>query len=182
MSRVALTDRMFRTASRRCGFTLIELMAVVVVLGVLSVTAAVSMSGTDAARARAAAACVARDLSFARERALATGTTTWIVFSVATNSYSVLAEDAAAPGRAGALSITDPATGQAFVSRLSDPAFAGVSLSAVSIPGGGNDLGFDWMGRPINAAGTRVTTNATITLSPAQTVTVTAGAGVVGVP
>lgn len=182
MRSAVIAGRPCRTASRRCGFTLIEMIAVVVVLGVLSVTAAVSMSGTDAARANAAARFVARDLSFARERALATGATTWVVFNVGGNSYSVLAEDPAAPGRAGALTITDPATGQAFVSRLSDAAFAGVSLSAVSIPGGGNDLGFDWMGRPINAAGSRATTNVTITLSASQTVTVTAGAGVVGVP
>lgn len=182
MRTAVIADRSSRTALRRCGFTLIEMIAVVVVLGVLSVTAAVSMNGTGAARARAAAHFVARDLSFAREWALATGTTTWVVFSVGTNSYSVLAENPAAPGRAGALTITDPATGQAFVSRLNDPALAGVGLSAVSIPGGGNDLGFDWMGRPMNAAGTRATTHATITLSQSQTVTVTAGAGVVGVP
>ncbi|MBY0111900.1 MAG: prepilin-type N-terminal cleavage/methylation domain-containing protein [Phycisphaerales bacterium] len=182
MSTVPIADRPCRTALTRCGFTLIELMAVVVILGVLSVTAAVSMNGNWAARSRAAADLIARDVSFARERALATGTTNWVVFSVGSNSYSVLAENPAAPGRAGALTITDPATGQAFVSRLSDPAFAGVSVSAVSIPGGGTDLGFDWMGRPINAAGTRLTTDATITLSPPQTVTVTGGAGVVGVP
>lgn len=169
-------------ASTRTGFTLIEMIAVVVVLGVLSVSAAISLSGNPAARSRAAAALIARDLAFARERALATGNPTWVVFSVGANSYSVLAENPAAPGRVGALTLTDPATGRSMVASLSDPIFADVTIASVSIPGGGNDLGFDWMGRPVNAAGTRLTTSVTVTLNPSQTITIAAGAGTVSVP
>lgn len=167
-----------RIVSGRCGFTLVELIAVIAIVGVMSVTALVSMSGTDATRARAAGRALARDLTFARERAIATGATSWVVLSVGTNSYSILAEDPAVPGRAGAVAITDPATGQPFVMRLGQQETAGVVLQSVSIAGGGNDLGFDWLGRPLNAAGTRLTTSSSIALSSGVSISVSGGAGV----
>lgn len=166
-----------RTAPRRCGFTLVELIAVISILGIMSVTAVVAISGTDASRARAAGRALARDLTFARDRALATGRGTWVSFTVGTSSYSVLAENPLVPGRVGAVAIVDPATGGSFVGRLGQRESAGVAIQSVTVPGGGNDIGFDWLGRPQNAAGTRLTSNATVALSNAVTVTVSAGAG-----
>lgn len=167
-----------RIVSGRCGFTLVELIAVIAIVGVMSVTALVSMSGTDATRARAAGRALARDLTFARERAMATGATSWVAMSVGTNSYSILAEDPAAPGRAGAVAITDPATGQSFVVRLGQHESAGVVLQSVTVTGGGSDLGFDWLGRPLNSTGTRLTTDTTIALSSGVSISVAGGAGI----
>jgi prepilin-type N-terminal cleavage/methylation domain-containing protein len=171
-----------RTAAGRCGFTLIELLAVISIVGIMSVTAIVAISGTDASRARAAARAVARDLTFARDRALATGRDTWVSFTVATSSYSVLVENPATPGRVGAVAIVDPATGASFVVRLGQRESAGVAIASVTVPGGGNDIGFDWLGRPENAAGTRLTSNATVALSNGVSVTVSAGAGLATSP
>lgn len=182
MVRRARAESQSRPALGRVGFTLVELIAVIAILGIMSVTAVVAISGTDAARARAAGSALARDLTFARDRAISTGTTSWVVFSVATNSYSVLAENPASPGRAGAIAITDPATGQSFVARFGQRESAGVSIQSVSIPGGGNDLGFNWLGRPSNSAGTLLTSNATITLTNAVTVTVSGGVGLATSP
>ena len=171
-----------RSAPRRRGFTLIEMIAVISLVGILSVTAVVSVSGTAAGRSRAAARMLARDLNFARERALATGRGTWVSISVTGSSYSVLAESEASPGRVGAIAVTDPATGRPFVVRIGAGESAGVAIEAVSIPGGGTDIGFDGLGRPSNAAGTRLTSNATVALSSAATVTVSGGAGLATCP
>lgn len=171
-----------RTVLRRCGFTLIELLAVISILGIMSVTAVVAISGTDAARARAAARALARDLTFARDRALATGRGSWVAFTVGTSSYSMLSENPASPGRAGAIAITDPATGASFVVRVGQRESAGVAIQTVTVPGGGSDIGFDWLGRPQNSAGTRLTSDASITLSGGVVVSVSAGAGLATSP
>lgn len=171
-----------RARSHGRGFTLVELVSVVVILGVLSVTATLALSKSTQARQSGAARQLARDLNFARARALATGAPTWVSFSYTGNSYSVLAENPASPGRAGAIALTDPSTGGSFVVRFNTAERQGVSLVTVSIPGGGTDLGFDWLGRPQNGAGTLLASNAVVTLTGPVTATVTAGTGLATSP
>ncbi|MHC4102706.1 MAG: pilus assembly FimT family protein, partial [Planctomycetota bacterium] len=55
------------------GFSLIELVAVMVVVGIISATAVVSLSSTTGNRATMAAKQLQRDMTFARQRAVATG-------------------------------------------------------------------------------------------------------------
>jgi prepilin-type N-terminal cleavage/methylation domain-containing protein len=169
-----------RGAAGSRGFTLIELIAVAVLLGLLSALAvpAVRMMGTQ--RASGAAGELARDMLFARQRAVATGTVSWVVFDAAGDAYSVLAENPASPGRAGATTLTDPSTGAAFVRRLGRNESAGLDLVSASF-GGQSEVGFDRLGRPVQSSGVLHTAAGTVTISGGWTVTVQPRTGLVQV-
>ena len=106
------------SAATRRAFSLVELIAVVVVISIMAAVAIPAIGNLTSTRAAAAARQLARDLTFARQQAAARGVTVWVVLSTANESYSILAESAATPGLANALTINDPATGQVFVQRF----------------------------------------------------------------
>ncbi len=144
------TRAMHRSAR---AVTLVELVAVIVILGILSVSSIAALGRTAAASEAAATRQTARDLAYARERAIATGSRCWVEFDDAHDTYRILAEDRDRPGSAGATTLTDPATGRDFVVSLGVEPFPGVGISGVSIEGGGLWIGFDWLGRPQDVAG-----------------------------
>lgn len=158
------------------GFSLIELIAVMLLTAILAAAVTPAVSGTAASRQMAAGRQVQRDLTWARQRAMGTGTTHWVVFSISAQTYSVLMENPASPGRAGAATVTDPATGGAMVQRLNSQPYDGVSITGAGF-GGGVEVGFDRLGRPIATSGSGLTSNGTVTLTGGQTVTVQAGSG-----
>ena len=84
----------------RTGFTLVELVWVILVAGFLTSLAVPTLSTLPASRAGGAAAQLQHDLSYARQRAVATGTTTWVIFDDTAETWSLLEEDASNPGRA----------------------------------------------------------------------------------
>jgi prepilin-type N-terminal cleavage/methylation domain-containing protein len=159
---------------RQKGFTLVELIAVTVITSIVAAVAIPALASMSAARKRVAARMIQRDLAFARERALATGAVHWVVFAPASDTYSVLSEDASAPGRAGAAAIIDPATGRSMLVHLNAGDFAGVDLTAASFDGG-SEIGFDWLGRPLGAGPAILSSPGTVTLSGGYTVTVATG-------
>jgi prepilin-type N-terminal cleavage/methylation domain-containing protein len=134
------------------GFTLIELVAVMVVVSIIAGTAVVSLSSTTGSRATMAAKQLQRDMTFARQRAVATGTRSWVEFNTTDQTWSVRAEDPATPGRAGATVLDDPATSAEFVQVLNTSQFVSVQLTSVDFDGG-DWVGFDWLGRPLDKAG-----------------------------
>lgn len=158
----------------RRGFTLIELIAVTVITSIIAAVAIPALSSMTVARKRVAARMVQRDLAFARERALAVGSTHWVVFTPSADTYSVLAENPSSPGRAGATAITDPATGKSMLVQLNAGEFAGVDMTAASF-GSGAEVGFDWLGRPLATGGSRLSSSGTVTLSGGYSVTVAVG-------
>ncbi len=166
------------------GFSLIELVTVMVIVGILAGAAVVTLSSTSDNRATMAAKQLVRDLTFARQRAVATGTPSWIDFDPApgAETWTVKAEDpvSVATGYLDATSpLTDPATGQDFVQTLGVGSFVGVDLATANfdtyaIPG------FDWMGQPWTYDGATelaLVADGTITISGGHTVTVEAGTG-----
>lgn len=161
----------------RCGFTLIELTAVVAILGIISLTAIVSVTPSVNARANSAARVLAWTLNRQRETAADCCIATWTSFDVGSSRYTLLTDDPNVPGRVNALSQIDPATGATRTTTLDSGETVGITLSSVSVSGGGTDIGFDWMGRPTNSAGTLITSDALITFSGGRTVTVTKGSG-----
>lgn len=166
------TQHRGRAGIARRGFSLIEIVVVMSVLGILAVVAVPNSCSVLSTRQKVAARMIAKDLGFARQHALATGRTVWVVFSASGDTYSLLEEPAGSTGRGGAVALTDPATGAAFVQRLNVNEFGAVDLTAASI-GGGSEVGFDWRGRPktndttfLSSAGTVTISGATISIEP----------------
>ena len=160
------------------GFSLIELIAVMVVVGILAAAVVPVLSATTGARAAMAAKHLVRDLTFARQRAVATGTRSWVVFDTAADTWSVLAEDPNSPGRINAAVLTDPATSGPFVQSLGVNQFVGVQLVTAAFDGNA-EVGFDWLGRPLNQTETALAAQGSITLSGSHVITVEVGSGFV---
>ena len=170
-----------RRVARRGGFTLPEMVAVLSITAILAASAAPSLLSLDSTRAAAAGRQLVRDLTFARQRAIATGTRHWVVFNPSAELWSVLVENPASPGRAGAMLHEDLATGRAFVQTLSVDPYAGVSLIAAAIDGN-VEVGFDWEGKPLNAGETALAGDGTVTLTGGRIVTIKAGTGYAHLP
>lgn len=162
-----------RTSGR--GFTLIEVIAVIVVTAIVGVSAIASMSSSMTTRQKLAARTLARDLAYLRERAISTNTTSWVNFSVSADIYTFLADNPSAPGYSGALALTDPATGRPFIGRWNTGEFAGVDLSGATTA----SLGFDWMGRPVSTSGSALSGVVTISGSGGRTVTIQPESGLI---
>jgi len=168
-----------RRGGSRGGFTLIEMIVIIVVAGALSVVAVGSIGGMLRGRQVAAALGVQRDLCYARERAMTTGLRHWVSFSVPAGSYSVLVEPEDGTGYAAASTLIDSATGVGFVVRFAGGPLDGVGLSGASFDGS-PVIGFDRMGRPLSVAGGALASAGSVTVSGGHSVTVSPGNGSVG--
>jgi Tfp pilus assembly protein FimT len=143
-----------------------------IIAGILAGAAVVTLSNTTGNRSTMAAKQLLRDLTFARQRAVATGTQSWVVFDTNNHKWSLLVEDPAVGTRASATALTDPATGQDFVQQLDASQFVGVQLDTMDFENE-VELGFDWQGKPWKYDGAVESS-----LGATGTVTVTGGQGV----
>jgi len=144
---------------------MIEVIVVLLMIAILAAVATPRIAGISTNRSAVAARMIARDLTYARERAIATGTRTWVVFNAGTSSYSVLSENSASPGRAGATTMTDPnGNGKSFVQTLNTGDFAGITMTGVNFDSGA-EIGFDWVGKPYNSASNPMSAAGTVTLN-----------------
>jgi MSHA pilin protein MshC len=165
------TDWRTRRSPRSGGFTVIELIAVIVVSAILAAVAFPSLANLDETRATVAAKDLLRDVMFARQRAVATGTRTWVVVDAAAETWTIKVEDPLNPGSMGAQTITDPATGQPYVRTLAAGAFEGVTIVGVNFDATAS-VGFDWLGEPVNASAAALAATGTVTLTGNHRVTV----------
>lgn len=162
----------WRGASAR-GFTLVELIAVLVVLGVLSGVAVMRLSDTTSVRRSAAGQLALRDLSFARERAMNTSLTHWVNFdSTGSGSYTISAEPSVGAGYAARVALTEPGTGRSMQRLFGRDELAGVTLAFTA-----GAVGFNRLGRPLETTGVARTTDATVTIGGTWTVTITNSTG-----
>jgi len=154
------------------GFTLLELVVVIVITAILSLTAAPMLSHFGTLRQHAGGARLRSDLSLARQRAVATGVRTWAVFDTGDQTLTVYEESAATPGRANRTAMAVPGeVGPGWVTRFNEGEFRGATLLTVNL-GGGAEVGFDYLGRPYTQAEAVMTSDGTVTMAGGVTVTV----------
>lgn len=162
-------------ASRR-GFTLVELVAVMVIVVILAVTAAPAINSISETRRASAANQLLRDLTVARQHAQATGSTTWFVLNIASQQWTILIEDVDNPGRVHAAPLMDPGTGRPYEQTLGSETFAGAAIGSVNLDGQA-EVGFDWRGRPLNANEQPLAAQGTVSLSGGHVIRVEAETG-----
>jgi prepilin-type N-terminal cleavage/methylation domain-containing protein len=158
------------------GFTLAELMAVMVITSVLVAAAVPTLNSFGDTRAAAAGKQILRDLSFARQNAMATGTVNWIVFDASAESWRIMVEDPATPGRANRIALVDPATNSDHLTAINAGAFAGVEISTASFDGN-PEVSFDWLGQPFNQSETALAATGVVTLTGGHLVNVHVASG-----
>jgi prepilin-type N-terminal cleavage/methylation domain-containing protein len=151
----------------RCGFTLIEIIAVVVILAIAALIAIPAFSGASEMQLKAAADKLAADLEYAKSMAVTTQTVYRVTFDTNAESYSIIDTSTnqviADPVSKSPFTVTYPQE-----SRLSKVGIRSASLGSTA------GVQFDATGAPQNTAGTAMTTAGTVVLEAnGQTLTVT---------
>jgi len=145
------------------GFTLIELVMVLGIMGILSVAAVVSMQTPSSAHLGAAAAQVKSDVEYAKQNAVMTGQTSGVNFT-ANGSYTVYQGTTATP-------LKSPMSQQNIITTLSTT-YPNITISTNYV------VEFNGFGAPTTGGGGSVQiTNGSAT----KTISVTANTGLVTV-
>lgn len=161
-----------RARTTRRGFTLHELVSVMVLLAILAAASVPAIGGLESRRQRMAANAAAETIAFARQVAVASGARTWVAFDVDDDLIRLYREDGSDPGRDGRVLMIDPALQAAFEQDLGAGAYRGGGLDAIEIGVDSIEIGFDYLGRPLLEDETRMTTDALITLNGGHLVVV----------
>jgi prepilin-type N-terminal cleavage/methylation domain-containing protein len=156
--------------SARNGFTIIELVMVLLILAIIGVLVMKPVSYLSQIRELAAARNVKADIRYAQSYALRTQLRTCISFNAATEIYSLYYESP--PGTWTLM--TNPLLNGSYTVNVGTGNYSGVNLSQTNFNGVNNGLVFDDSGTPYSCT----STCGTITLLAAQG-TVTFGGGTI---
>jgi MSHA pilin protein MshC len=149
----------------RKGFTLIELVMVIVLLGILAAFVAPNLGNITSTKAGAFSDKLRADIRYAQNLAMTQNQRVRVTF--AANSYSITI--AGNP-------IADPATGRNYPVTLGVGDYAGISLANTF---GGSYVEFDSLGVPYDGGGVLLV-NRSVTVAPVgQAITVTVQTGAV---
>src|SRR2546423_5036616 len=134
---LTLLHRRRSEAAARAGFTLVEILAVVVILGIASATIFPQLGTRDARRAAAATRVLVAALIYAQNMAISNGTIIYVKFDTANNKYTLLST--ASSG--GDIALTNPITQTTYTQQfgpttrdwptvtINSAAFNGISAS-----------------------------------------------------
>jgi type II secretory pathway pseudopilin PulG len=126
------------------------MVALLVLASVLAAAAVSNLDRLGDTQSSVASRQLLRDLAYARQRAVATGTVTWVTFDDAAETWSILAEDPLNPGRTNATPLTDLVTGQPFVQTLGTGVYGNVGIVSADFDTD-VEVGFNWKGQPLAA-------------------------------
>jgi len=146
------------------AFTLIELIAVIVITAIISAVALPSLGMISNARSVGAAQTLAAHLEYARELAFNTGLRAWVVLDVNNDTAATFANAEGTETFAQATPATDPRSGLPMTLSLNTGDYVGVTITSAVIAGG-TTVGFDWLGTPIDTAEQPLLADGVITLS-----------------
>ena len=151
---------------REKGFTVIELIMVIVIVAILSVGTALFLGNIAGQRISAAAEKIIADLRYAQGLAAASRNNCGVTFSTANNNYTVFENNNPA----------DPAIypltqGDFTVDFDNLTEYDGVSITSISI-GTGSLVSFDSFGIPYDSTGAALASDAEIELNNSVTIVI----------
>lgn len=143
---------LFRAAR---GYTLVEVLVVVTILGVAGMMVVPTLGQTDVLRVQGAVRALVADLTFAQADALAYQEERAVVFDLNENAYTLVAVfDGLVDPAANAL--FDPrGPGQQYIVDFDDPVFGNAQIGQADFDGDGV-LIFDELGGPVVSPGSDV--------------------------
>jgi prepilin-type N-terminal cleavage/methylation domain-containing protein len=147
------------------GFTLAELMIVLVIISIIAAIAVPMYSSAAGVQLKTAANVIASDLEYAKSMAISTGQTYQVVFDTAAESYRI-------KNSAGAV-ITHPVHIGAnyIVNFASDSRLNKVDIVSTTF-GAGGTIKFDYLGTPFNGAGVSLSNGSVVLRAEGRTMTV----------
>lgn len=153
------------STDKQFGFTLVELVAVIVIIGLLAAVAGPKFIGADAFNVRGAHGTLLAALRYAQKTAIAQRRVVYVNLNTATRvlclGYTTNCSSA----------VIDPATQSAYSKTLA---------SAATLTISSNPIGFDGLGRPVpNASATITVQNNVATGETARTISIEAETGYV---
>ena len=166
-----LASRKHLGSRKNLGFTIVELVAVMVITGIIAAIAAPRFIGVDAFDARGSYSTLVSALRYAQKTAIAQRTTVCASVDAATKNVTLTYRASPDCNAASTGTVVDPATQAAYSKNLSKNVTVVAPVSTV---------GFDGLGRPVpNATATFTVKNAVVTTESTRTITVEADTGYV---
>jgi prepilin-type N-terminal cleavage/methylation domain-containing protein len=154
-------EKIKRNNKNKLGFTLVEIIIVVVILSIDAMTAIPMMSSASSVQIRSAVNLIAADLEYAKSMAISRGQYYYVVFNESTNSYQIEDQNHNI--------IQHPVKkGFSYIMNFSsDKRLSRVDITNVSFPSG--TVRFDCLGSPDNGGTITLNTGdttATVTVEP----------------
>ena len=143
----------FVAARARRGYTLLEILVVVTVMGIAGAMVIPSMDQAGVLRTQGAVRSVVSDIMFAQGDAVAAQQARAVIFDTATNSYRVCAVLGSTIDIDNDVLFDHYGGGNRYIVDLDHAEFGTTFMTGATFDGTGNVLVFDEMGAPVIAVG-----------------------------